>query len=105
MRDRSIIVAALLGGAVSAGLAVLFALGRALAGVPSAPYLTFEWIARLLPGRLVSFGIDSMIRVVTVLGAGSTDQAAKAAEKAMAVALFVVLGGLVGAGLAAAGRG
>jgi DMSO/TMAO reductase YedYZ molybdopterin-dependent catalytic subunit len=82
-------------------------LGQAVAGLPNAPYLVFEWLVRHLPGRLLSFGIDSLIGVIRRLGVGSTARAAKLVEQSMALVLFLaggtVFGGFLGA-LGARGR-
>jgi DMSO/TMAO reductase YedYZ molybdopterin-dependent catalytic subunit len=95
MRDSRLVKAAtgLASGALlTAPLLGAFALG-ALAGLPSVPFIVFEWFIRVLPGRLVIFGLDVTIRILEGLGF-NIKNTAKTAEQALALgSLFV--GGLV----------
>jgi DMSO/TMAO reductase YedYZ molybdopterin-dependent catalytic subunit len=75
-------------------VATLF-LGWRLFGLPFAPFDVFDWLTRALPGGLITFGIDSMVKVIRALGLGKTGSAAKAAEQAIAI------GVVLGAGMAA----
>jgi DMSO/TMAO reductase YedYZ molybdopterin-dependent catalytic subunit len=96
---------AVVGLFVTAALvAILFVGWRAL-GLPFAPFDLFDWTTRKLPGGLVTFGIDSMVRVIRALGVADTSAAAKAAEQAMAVGLALAVGTLAGALLFAVLRG
>jgi DMSO/TMAO reductase YedYZ molybdopterin-dependent catalytic subunit len=88
---------ALVGALLTAPLAALFYAGWKLAGLPFVPFPVFDWTARLLPGRVITFGIDSMVRAIRVLGIADTASAAKAAEQSMAVIVFVVAGIVVAA--------
>ena len=54
-----------------------------------APFDLFDWIARLLPGPVVTFGIDRMVDALLLFGA-SVSGTAKTAEQSMAVGLFFV---------------
>lgn len=54
-----------------------------------APFDVFDWIARLLPGPVVTFGIDRMVDMLILFGA-SVSGTAKTAEQSMAVGLFFV---------------
>ena len=65
-----------------------------IAGVPLLPFEFFELITRLLPGGLVTVGIEVMIRVVNALQIGPTASTGKLAEFIMAYALtwlFLIL--------------
>jgi DMSO/TMAO reductase YedYZ molybdopterin-dependent catalytic subunit len=93
-----------LGAATSLVVTALSFAGQAIAGLPSIPYVVFEWTTRLLPGPLVNFAVERMVDLVTVLDVSSTATAAKAAEKGLAVGGFVMAGALYGALLAAFGR-
>jgi len=77
-------------------LTATFALGDRLAGLPFPPFDLFDWTTRILPGPVVTFGIDSMISLLGALGLDVADTA-KTAERASAVLGFVVLGVVVGA--------
>jgi DMSO/TMAO reductase YedYZ molybdopterin-dependent catalytic subunit len=80
------------GAVLTAPLLGVFALGR-LAGLLSVPFTVFEWFIRVLPGRLVIFGLELTVRVLEALGFNIKDTA-KTAEQVLAVgSLFV--GGLV----------
>jgi sulfite oxidase len=67
-----------------------------LAGLPFVPFDFFDWITRVLPGPLVTFGIDLMIDAMLLLGVGVADTA-KAAEQVIAVVQFLVIGVVIGA--------
>ncbi|MEP6470632.1 MAG: molybdopterin-dependent oxidoreductase [Acidobacteriota bacterium] len=88
---------ALVGALVTAPLVAVLYAGWKLAGLPFVPFHLFDWTARLLPGRVITFGIDSMVRAIRALHIGDTASAAKAAEQAMAVTVFLVAGIFAGA--------
>lgn len=93
---RSVLTGALAGLLVTApAMAVLFLADR-LAGLPFVPYDLFDWTTRVLPGRLVTFGIDSMIATLEGVGLDVADTA-KTAERASALLAFLVLGVVAGA--------
>lgn len=85
------------GALLTAPLIVLMYLVNQLAGMSFIPFDLFNWIAKVLPGPLITFGIDLMIDVLLLLGINVAD-AAKTAEQMMAVFGFFVLGTLIGAG-------
>jgi DMSO/TMAO reductase YedYZ molybdopterin-dependent catalytic subunit len=95
---------AVLGASVSLGAVPFFLLGQLLAGLPNGAYVIFEWVAGILPGSVVSFGIDALVALLKPIGVNSLSSVAKAAEKGMALALFIVLGAATGAALRAAAR-
>jgi len=82
---------------LTAPLIAIFYLGWKLAGLPFVPFHVFDWIARILPGGLITFGIDSMVKAIRALHIGDTSSAAKAAEQTMALAVFLVIGMLAAA--------
>jgi DMSO/TMAO reductase YedYZ molybdopterin-dependent catalytic subunit len=94
----------LLGAATGLSVVALSSAGQAIAGLPSIPYVLFEWTTRLLPAALVNFGIERLVDLVTVLNVSSTSAAAKTAEKVLAVSGFVLAAALLGGLLAAVGR-
>jgi len=71
---------ALAGGLLAAPLIGLMYLLDQLAKLPFAPFAFFDWIARVLPGPLVTFGIDLMIDGLRLVGM-SVAAAAKTAEQ------------------------
>ena len=87
---------ALAGGLLTAPLVGLLYLVDKLAGLPFVPYALFDWIARVLPGPVVTFGIDLMIDGLLLMGL-SVAAAAKTGEQAAAILLLFFIG--VGGGV------
>ncbi len=83
--------ALLAGCLLTAPLTGLLYLADKLAGLPFVPFALFDWIARVLPGVAVTFGIDMMIEGLLLFGM-SVAASAKIAEQIAAVALFFVIG-------------
>ena len=94
------------GGLVSfllmAALTAVHFLVSQLVGTSFLPYDFFNWMTRVLPGDLITFGIDSMISTMLALGLSVVDLA-KTAERASAVLQFmgvsIVLGVVIFAAL------
>ena len=80
------------GALLSAALIAASCLGWKLGGLPFVPFDLFDWIARELPGSVVTMGIDSAVAILGGLHVVSTAAAAKTAEQAMAVAAFFTAG-------------
>jgi DMSO/TMAO reductase YedYZ molybdopterin-dependent catalytic subunit len=76
-------------------LTAILYLGDAVAGLAFPPFDLFNWITGILPGPLVTFGIDLMIDTLLALGISVADTA-KTAEQAIAVVQFIGIGFLVG---------
>lgn len=105
MQWSTIATGALLGGLTSLPMLALFYLGNRLAGLPFIPFDLFDWLARVLPGAVVTLGIDTIVGVIRQLGLGATDTTAKQIESMLALGLVVIGGILFGAGLAWAVHG
>jgi DMSO/TMAO reductase YedYZ molybdopterin-dependent catalytic subunit len=89
---------AAVGAMLTAALIGIFYAGWQLAELPFVPFDVFDWIARVLPGRIIAFAIGSMVAVIRSLNVGPTSAVAKAAEQAMGIAgLFFtgIVGGAV----------
>jgi len=97
VRKPGAAVGGLVGALVTAPLIAVFYLAWKLAELPFVPFNLFDWIARILPGRVLTFGIDSMVKAIRMLRIADTSAAAKAAEQSMALAVFLVAGALLGA--------
>ena len=82
------------GALLTAPLLGLFALAW-LAGLPFMPFSVFEWIIRMLPGGVVTFGLDLTLRVLQGLGFNIAETA-KTEEQALAVASLFLAGLLIG---------
>lgn len=68
-----------------------------LLDVPMLAFVFFDWLARTLPGNLVTFGIDRLIDVVQILNLASTDRTAKFLERLMGLLFILLLGTALGA--------
>ncbi len=85
---------ALVGVLLTATLTGTMYLADQLAGLPFVPFVLFAWVTRVLPGPVVTFGIDLMIDTFRLLGISVTDNA-KLAEQVIAVLQFLILGVVV----------
>jgi DMSO/TMAO reductase YedYZ molybdopterin-dependent catalytic subunit len=105
MRGRFLIVGALLGGLTSLPAMALSYLAWQAAKLPFFPFDAFDWLARTLPGDIITLGIDTIVNLVNsvnaILSIGTTSTAAKSVEQAMALGGGVVVGVLLGLGAAA----
>lgn len=93
--NSSIVKGAAIGGVLTAPLIGLMYLVDKLAGLPFVPFMLFDWITRVLPGGLVTFGIDTMIDAMLMAGM-SVAAAAKTSEQIAAVLLLFILGIVLG---------
>lgn len=85
---------ALAGGLLTAPLIGLMYLADKLLDLPFTPFALFDWIARELPGPLVTFGIDLMIDGLRLAGF-SVAAAAKTGEQLGAILMFFAIGVVV----------
>jgi DMSO/TMAO reductase YedYZ molybdopterin-dependent catalytic subunit len=90
---------ALVGALAGSVLALIHYLGWTLVGFPFAPFDLFDWLARELPGTIITLWIDGAIAVLRLLHAGSTAAAAKALEQGIAVISFIGLASASGAAM------
>ncbi|MBI1881770.1 MAG: molybdopterin-dependent oxidoreductase [Chloroflexi bacterium] len=91
MKKLSLGMGAWVGGLLTASLIGVMYLANQLVGLPFVPFDLFDWLTRVLPGPLITFGIDRMIDTITWLGRDVAD-VAKTAEQAMAILQFFVMG-------------
>ena len=96
MQRLGIATGALVGALLTAPLIALMYLGRELAGLPFVPFDLFDWATRVLPGWLVTFGIDLMIDTMLLVGISVPD-AAKAAERLISLFQLFAIGVAAGA--------
>src|SRR5262245_53814102 len=85
------------GAMLTASLIAVFYLAWRLTGLPFVPFDVFDWLARKLPGSVITFGIDVIVRVIRALHLGPTAETAKIAEKTIAIAGLLVVGAISGA--------
>ena len=101
MRKLRLGTGAITGGLLTAALTSLMYLANKLVDLPFVPYEFFDWITRVLPGGLVTFGIDLMIDTMLMINMSVADSA-KVAEQIIANIQFVAMGAVVGAAYFAA---
>ena len=82
---------ALVGGLLTAPLIGLMYLVDKLFDLPFTPFALFDWIAREMPGPLVTMGIDLMIDGLRLAGL-SVAAAAKTGEQLGAIFFFFLIG-------------
>lgn len=83
---------AAIGALLAAPLLTILYLAQQLLGLPFAAFDLFDWLARRLPGGLVTLGIDTMVAVIRRVDVADTSAAAKAAEQGLAITgLFLAL--------------
>lgn len=99
-RRVSIVNGGLIGLLATTPLAAILYVGGQLMLLPQPYFELFDRVSRLLPGALITFGIDTMVAIFSRLPNVSTDVASKAAEQTLAVILFLVLGVVFGAAIA-----
>lgn len=96
MTPRKIGLGALVGALLTAPLIALMYLGDQLLNLPLVPFDFFDWLTRVLPGPLVTFGIDLMIDTFRALNINVADTA-KTVEQIVAVLQFWIIGIVTGA--------
>lgn len=102
-RTRSLATGAILGGATSLAVIALLYGVNALVGLPFIPFDLFDFVARVLPGPLVTFGIDALVATLSLVGL-SVRETAKTAESLLALSQTVGLGIALGFAIAAVRR-
>ena len=93
-QNRTLVLGAVLGWLTSLPVIALSYLGSKLLGLPFVPFDVFDWLARVLPGNVITLGIDSIVRSIQLLGLGRISGTAKTIEQGMGVVL-VIIGGVV----------
>ncbi len=91
---------AAIGLSLTAALVSVSAAGWKAAGLPFIAFDLFDWLASLLPGAVVTFGLDAVVSATSAAHV-SIGLAAKTAEQAMAIALLLFAGAIAGALLSA----
>jgi DMSO/TMAO reductase YedYZ molybdopterin-dependent catalytic subunit len=100
MKIRKILMGGVFGGATALVVDMLGFIGSQLFGLPRASYTIFDAMTRILPGNLITFTIDLIVKSISLLNLGPTSRVAKLAEQSIAVAQFIGLGIVFGVVLA-----
>ncbi|MGE5109610.1 MAG: molybdopterin-dependent oxidoreductase [Acidobacteriaceae bacterium] len=77
---------------VTAALVAIFFVGWKIAGLPFVPFDSFDWLTRVLPGKVLGFGIGIMVDFIRALHLGPTSETAKTVEHAIAIAGLFLIG-------------
>jgi DMSO/TMAO reductase YedYZ molybdopterin-dependent catalytic subunit len=85
---RNLSTGLLVGFLLAAPLVTILYLFHTSEATPFIPFDFFDGLVRVLPGRLVTAGIDTMVSVLMFLGLSLRDSA-KTAEQIQAIAIFV----------------
>jgi DMSO/TMAO reductase YedYZ molybdopterin-dependent catalytic subunit len=104
MNRNAVAIGALYGAISALAITGLTYLGQWIASLPFVPFDIFDWLTRALPGGVITFMIDSMVMLISSLGLGPTSAVAKSIEQISAILLFIAVGAMFGAVLAAVGR-
>jgi DMSO/TMAO reductase YedYZ molybdopterin-dependent catalytic subunit len=92
---KSIKVGGLLGVLITTPILAIMGVASIWLGFTFIPFALFNWITRILPGPIITFGIDMMIETLRLLGIDVAD-AAKTAEQTAAIVIFLGFGILLG---------
>lgn len=92
MKQRPILVGALVGTWLGVPLLALLYLGQQMAGLPLVAFDLFSLVTQLLPGQVITAVIEMMVSLLQALKVGRTDVLAKLIE--VTLALLLMLGGL-----------
>jgi DMSO/TMAO reductase YedYZ molybdopterin-dependent catalytic subunit len=104
MKRMSLLKAGLLGVLTGGGTTAASYLGHRIFALPYIPFDIFDWLARILPGRLLAFTIDTMVAVIRGLRLGPTASTAKLAEQGLALFQFILAWAVFGICLGLAAR-
>lgn len=98
VKKPSLLTGALVGLLLTAPLLALIFLGSRLVGLPLVPLDFFDWLVPILPGDVITFGIDVMVDAIIAAGYGQdVDTVAKTLEQGMAYVFILGLGVVLGA--------
>ena len=97
MRRATVWRGALLGELTSLPILALLYLGEQLASLPFVPFDLFDWLARALPGGVVTAGIDTLVRLIAALNLEDLPASPpNASSRPAPVLLFIACGAMLG---------
>ncbi len=91
MKRTSVLASILFGALTALPVMALSYLGQT-AGLPFAPFDFFDWLARTLPGDIITAGIDAMVDTIRAINIGPTSEVAKPVEQLTALMTFTAIG-------------
>ena len=89
MKLRTLGFGSLVGLMLTAPMIAMMYFAQKWVGLSFAPFEVFDWIGRILPGPVVTFGIDRMVDILLMLGA-SVSGTAKTAEQGIGIGIFFI---------------
>ena len=95
LKKPALWLGALVGILLTLSLTSILFLADQLLGLPFIPFDLFDFVSRLLPGALLTFGIDMMVDMIIAFNMGEVSAAAKTAEQAMGLGAFLALGTVI----------
>lgn len=104
MRKTSIVKGGLWGAFTALTVVALTYLGERWLALPFVPFDIFDWMTRTLPGGVITFGIDTIVTLISRLNLGQTSAVAKMVEQTIAIIQLVSGGAVFGIILAALDR-
>jgi DMSO/TMAO reductase YedYZ molybdopterin-dependent catalytic subunit len=104
MKRSGVWIGGLLGGLSAFIFGILGEVANSLLGLPGIAFTLFDWLARHLPGPLITLFISAMVKGITELKLGPTALVAKQIEQAFAILIFMAIGVVFGLVLAATHR-
>ena len=91
-KKPALLIGALVGALLTLPLTAILFAADMLLGLPFIPFDLFDFVSRLLPGALLTFGIDMMVDMIISFNMGEVSAAAKTAEQLMGLGAFVASG-------------
>lgn len=85
-----LVTGALVGLMLTIALVAIFYVANALVGTPFVPFDVLDWMTRNLPGGLITFGIETIVNIITTFNLGNIDVIAKPIEQ-----IVLGIGGMV----------
>ncbi len=97
--STALLTGALVGLLLTAPFTAVLYLADQVYNLPFVPYTLFDWIGRVLPGDVLTRGIDGMVTAIRELDLGETSSTAKTIENGMGLLTFLAIGAGAGAAL------
>jgi DMSO/TMAO reductase YedYZ molybdopterin-dependent catalytic subunit len=94
------LMGALIGALTAIPVMAVLYLGEQFAMLPFPPFDIFDWLARVLPGNIITIAIDAIVRIIQGFNLGDTSSNAKRLEQLMAGGLFIGIGAAMGLAVA-----
>jgi len=96
MKRPVLFIGAITGAVSAVVVTALNYLGAQWIGLPRASFIMFDWLARHLPGSLLTSAIDAIVTTISRFNLGPTSTVAKQVELGIAIVQFWFLGAIFG---------